>query len=203
MLRETEGKLKQTKDKLKLSEEARVSAEREIKEFFHKRGDVLAGKGERNLILACTHGRLGEVKMLLELGVDVNCTNNQKDGRTPLMWASQEGHINVMEWLHRKCAALDIEDTDGDTPVAHATIAGHLDAVKWLHDKGASLKHRNKVWRVNLSNLINVINNIRIILYVFFEYFITLHYFCKPNVFRFPDVYLLTLFTRHTLCVIL
>eukprot|EP00919_Chromeraceae_sp_WS-2016_P033139 GHVR01078249.1.p1 GENE.GHVR01078249.1~~GHVR01078249.1.p1 ORF type:complete len:135 (+),score=23.37 GHVR01078249.1:296-700(+) len=72
-LRGTEGKLKQTKDKLKLAEDARVAAEREIKGFHHTSRDVLAGKGEINLIVASTYGRLGEVRMLLELGVDVNC----------------------------------------------------------------------------------------------------------------------------------
>jgi len=71
--------------------------------------------------------------MLLDNGADVNIVN--KDNRTPLHFAAQEGHCGVMEDIVNKKANIQAKDIDGKTPLHDAAFGGHIDAVKMLQEK--------------------------------------------------------------------
>jgi len=64
------------------------------------------------------------VKLLLELGLDVNSAN--RDGRTPLMGAALKGRSEVVQLLVDKGARLDTRDHGSrDTDTSVSKIAGH------------------------------------------------------------------------------
>jgi len=64
------------------------------------------------------------VKLLLDLGLDVNSAN--RDGRTPLMGAALKGRSEVVQLLVDKGAKLDTRDHGSrDTDTSVSKIAGH------------------------------------------------------------------------------
>ena len=64
------------------------------------------------------------VKLLLDLGLDVNSAN--RDGRTPLMGAALKGRTEVVQLLVDKGARLDTRDHGSrDTDTSVSKIAGH------------------------------------------------------------------------------
>src|SRR3954464_7473662 len=64
------------------------------------------------------------VKILLDLGLDVNSAN--RDGRTPLMGAALKGRSEVVQLLVDKGARLDTRDHGSrDTDTSVSKIAGH------------------------------------------------------------------------------
>ncbi|KIX02772.1 uncharacterized protein Z518_08714 [Rhinocladiella mackenziei CBS 650.93] len=79
---------------------------------------------------------LGEVvAMLLEDGHGPDCKSSY--GRTPLSWASENGHETVTRLLIEKGAAADSTDKDGWTPLLWASMNGHEAMVRLLIEKGA------------------------------------------------------------------
>jgi ankyrin repeat protein len=67
---------------------------------------------------------LEAVRMLLDLGLDVNWANS--DGRTPLMGAALKGRIDVINLLVERGAKLDTRDKGSrDTEDVGSILAGH------------------------------------------------------------------------------
>jgi uncharacterized protein len=58
-------------------------------------------------------------------------------GRTPLMLASQEGHVRVVQWLVDHGAALDERDRHKYTALWYACLGGHTAVAELLIEKGA------------------------------------------------------------------
>ncbi len=54
------------------------------------------------LMKAAFLGRLDVAKFLVDKGTDVNAKDN--DGNTPVMWATQTGHQDVVEFLKQHVA---------------------------------------------------------------------------------------------------
>jgi ankyrin repeat protein len=80
------------------------------------------------------------VELLLKAdGVDVN--DGDKDGRTPLFIASQEGHSSMVELL-LKADAMDVNkgNKDGATPIFIAAEKGHASVVALLEEKLLSIE---------------------------------------------------------------
>ena len=50
-------------------------------------------------------------------------------GRTPLLWASQSGHVKVVNTLLAAAADVDKADDQGRTPLLWASQSGHVDVV--------------------------------------------------------------------------
>jgi ankyrin repeat protein len=55
------------------------------------------------------------VKLLLERGVELE--TKDKDGQTPLSWATRHGHEAVVMLLLERGAELETKDKDGQTPL--------------------------------------------------------------------------------------
>jgi ankyrin repeat protein len=96
------------------------------------------------LIDACKSGNnFAAVRKLLDDGVDVNWKN--KEGDTALIWASVEGHAEVVKLLLDRGALTDLQRNGGATALMYASFFGHVECVRLLLERGAdmSIKDRN------------------------------------------------------------
>lgn len=92
---------------------------------------------------AVLHEDLGEIKRLLNEGVNVNKTDSR--GRTPLYWAALVGSREIAEYLISRGAKIEKGASwkDYNTPLHTAASQGHTDVVKLLVAKGANINKRN------------------------------------------------------------
>ena len=74
-----------------------------------------------------------------------NLNNPQPfSNRTPLHWASDEGHLNVVRFLLSDLAAVDPKGEFRRTPLMLACRSGHISIVNLLLDNGADINHADK-----------------------------------------------------------
>jgi ankyrin repeat protein len=96
-----------------------------------------ADPGE-DLIAAATRGDDAAVQALLAKGAEVDAKDN--GGMTPLMWASEEGHLDVVQALITNGADINAKTFEnGMTPLMWASEEGHLDVAQALITKGADV----------------------------------------------------------------
>ena len=82
------------------------------------------------------------VKILLAAGANTEAVFK---GATPLMWASSQGSLQIIETLKSFNASLDATDTQGNTAVAWAVKNSQEKAIRVLAEAGASIEiHNNK-----------------------------------------------------------
>eukprot|EP00796_Vickermania_ingenoplastis_P008578 gene8578-6018_t len=75
---------------------------------------------------------------------DVDAVDQQ--GRTPLIWASREGHTNVVEYLIRAGADVFHQDLDGMTALRYAATRAHPETARTLsHMLGTAPRHTGGV----------------------------------------------------------
>ncbi|MCK5644078.1 MAG: ankyrin repeat domain-containing protein, partial [Gammaproteobacteria bacterium] len=78
-----------------------------------------------------TREDIGKIQEAIQAGADVNVRN--KYGVTPLMMASQNGHVEVVKLLLAAKANVNaVDKTDGVTPLLIASVKGHTEIVKLL-----------------------------------------------------------------------
>jgi ankyrin repeat protein len=86
------------------------------------------------LHVASAHGQLEIVKLLLNLGIDINI-NGGISGGGPLNEAASEGHIEIVKYLLSNGAKLDVTEPEKN-PLFSAIHGGHVAIAKLLIDKG-------------------------------------------------------------------
>jgi acyl-CoA-binding protein len=91
------------------------------------------------LIAAARSGDCEQVRKLLEAGVDAN--QRDSEGCTPLHWAADRGHLNVVHLLlaDRK-VDVDATDEDGLTPLMYCCLSEHRDVAESLVTNGANIE---------------------------------------------------------------
>ncbi|OLQ11118.1 Kinase D-interacting substrate of 220 kDa [Symbiodinium microadriaticum] len=91
---------------------------------------------------ACNGWATAEVEALLQLPMDPDARGT--DDRSPLMWASLFGYVDVALLLLEAGAQADWCDHDGDTALMYAATNGHAQVVKILLEAGAQKDLRSK-----------------------------------------------------------
>jgi ankyrin repeat protein len=113
---------------------------------------------DRELIEASKENNLPEVSRLLSVGADVNTKDHS---RTPLHWACDKGHVQVVIELLQHGAVIEAKDNEGYTPLHEACISGHVVVGNELLSCGANIEatsdegntplHVAAMWRDNLA----------------------------------------------------
>jgi ankyrin repeat protein len=89
-----------------------------------------------DLAYAAYYGEISQVKQLLAAGAQVNARD--KNGVTPLMAASLEGHREIVEVLLASGAEVNARTTDGETALTFATRMKHQQVREALLKAGAN-----------------------------------------------------------------
>ncbi|XP_071954118.1 ankyrin repeat domain-containing protein 17-like [Antedon mediterranea] len=100
---------------------------------------------ETALTLACCGGFLEVAKFLIEVGADMELGCS-----TPLMEASQEGHVELVKYLLYQGANVHATTATGDTALTYACENGHTDVADVLLAFGANLEHESEGGRTPL-----------------------------------------------------
>lgn len=78
-------------------------------------------------------------RVLLEAGADVDIRDIEEIGRTPLIWASSHGHLELAKLLVGHGADISLPDKLGNTPLLTAVQEGHFQVAQLLVDSGAGV----------------------------------------------------------------
>lgn len=139
--------------------------------------DSLDETGVTPLVLAITYKQINVIKLLLEVGADINiqyplmiavrngCDEGVKlllingadpnkrdvDNETPLLVASRQGNIVCMRYLLEYKADCNVLDINKNTPLTICGRNGYADCMKFLIECGALIDHVNKYDRSALS----------------------------------------------------
>lgn len=89
----------------------------------------------RRMIDAARQGSLEELRGLVQQERRL-LTAAGGNGNTPLMWAANEGHLPVVQYLLDEGVDIDQENADGVSALYLACYAGHLPVVALLLDWG-------------------------------------------------------------------
>jgi ankyrin repeat protein len=96
------------------------------------------------ILLACKHGHLNLVRMLLCAGAKIDDRDRDpKRQGTPLHYAAWGGHLPIVQFLLQSGASLDELDIVGNTALLYAVYGGHRHVVEDLIRRGRSLHERN------------------------------------------------------------
>ena len=111
---------------------------------------------KENFIAQAAAGNLELVEWYLKAGMGVNHRGNKYGGefigKTALLMAARNGHLDIVKLLIENHAAIEKEtkafrniNDNGETPLMAAAERGHLEIVKLLHQKGAKLDRRGNI----------------------------------------------------------
>lgn len=103
--------------------------------------------GDNALIYVCKNNHPSCIKLLLDIGIDVNFCDGITP-LTPLMYAASLGHVGCIQQLIESKAIIDLKEPEyGETSIMLAASSGHTQAVKKLIESGANLTIlSNKGW---------------------------------------------------------
>jgi len=100
---------------------------------------------ETALTLACCGGFLEVADFLIKAGADL-----ELGASTPLMEASQEGHLELVRYLLEAGAGVNATTGTGDTALTYACENGHTDVADLLLQYSAQLEHESEGGRTPL-----------------------------------------------------
>lgn len=80
--------------------------------------------------VSAREGATDDIVKLLAAGVEVNVRDTE--GRTPLHWAVDRGHLNAVEVLAKANADMNAKDNEGQTALHYAAICEREDIAELL-----------------------------------------------------------------------
>ena len=114
-------------------------------EALIKSGEIKAdedvNRGQRALALASACNYIDVMKCLIKNGADVNESNADDLGYTPLEEAAREGKVEAVKLLIKENAQLDKGNTINTNAFIGACICAQTDVIEILLDSGANINH--------------------------------------------------------------
>ena len=110
----------------------------------------------KELFTKVSQGDMESVHNLIQEGMDANVQD--ETGMTPLMGASQAGHIPLVEKLIKAGADVNIQTVLGNTALIHATMEGQNTVVQKLLEYGADANIRGKTGQTALMYALDMDN---------------------------------------------
>ena len=104
-----------------------------------------------DLLNASKRGNLARVHELIKEGADVNDEADSTMSMSPLHFASQGGHVEVVKTLLAAEAEVNKANKYGNTPLSMASRNGHLEVVQALLGADAEVNKANKYGNTPLS----------------------------------------------------
>jgi len=136
-----------------------------MKRKYYFRGNIFRSSPLRNptknmdIFIVVIRGDLESLKKLVSEGSNVEIEDDW--GRTPLIYASKNGRLEIMKYLIEECNAnVEAKDKLGYTPLMRASMYDHFEIVKYLieeHNANVEAKSNNGntplMWASELSRL--------------------------------------------------
>jgi len=97
------------------------------------------------LHLAVINNHLQCVKYLVEANVNIHCDDKQK--RTPLIFATKNGHLSITTYLLHMGADPNLPDSSKNTPAHYAAAYGWINCLKALIQSNGSA-HSPNDWKL-------------------------------------------------------
>ena len=115
-------------------------------ESFIKRAETIFCQNiQDEVALAAKQGMVNKIRAVIStFVVDVNFFEDA-EGASPLIFAAERGHKDVVQLLLTSGADPNLADEDGFTPLLDAVNDGHFEVAKLLLDYGADPNIANKV----------------------------------------------------------
>ncbi|MHC4680187.1 MAG: ankyrin repeat domain-containing protein [Planctomycetota bacterium] len=105
--------------------------------------------GVRSIHKAANKGDLEKVKRIIERDpTQISVQDNL--GKTPLYYASSEGHTEIVEYLLAHGAAIELGNNLAERPLAKAAKFRHYNTVKVLLEHGATVNCKDKYGNIPL-----------------------------------------------------
>lgn len=92
--------------------------------------------------VSAREGNMEDLLSCIENGVSINLRDSE--GRTPLHWAVDRGHFDVVEILLRRNADVNAKDHEGQTPLHYAVLCEREAIAKLLVEHSADLNLKDK-----------------------------------------------------------
>lgn len=92
----------------------------------------------------CIAAGIGDYQMtalLIEFGFDLNGSNCS--GYSPVHWATQERHLDILRLLIESGADPNLPDNDGVTPIYIAASSGYSEIIKYLIEKNVDINTKD------------------------------------------------------------
>ena len=104
------------------------------------------------LIILSARGDIDAVRVLLDIGADVNRVD--ENGVSALQAASANGHREIVRLLLDAGADINHVNRDGISALQIASVYGHREIVRLLLDNGADVNHmdRNRVTALQIAS---------------------------------------------------
>lgn len=97
----------------------------------------------------CKNNDISIVEGFIDSGIDINCIDESE--YTGLMLASYHGNDQIVDFLLKNKAKLDLKDDEGETALMSATRQGFVGIVRSLLEAGANMYMRDCSMKTALS----------------------------------------------------
>ena len=122
-------------------------------------------EGSDSIHIACLYGDIKKIREFLNSGVNIN--SKDFSNKTPLMYAAEDGAIEILDYLLKNGANINDIDIRGESALMIALKNHNIRAAKFLIESGADLSIINEedkniltiAKEIDSKEIIELINN--------------------------------------------